>query len=138
MQEHSYFKISGLSMWPSCRPGDKLLIAKVSPQELKIGDIIAYKSQGALICHRLVMKTGRNGNIRMRARGDCSFSLGEIVDAKQFFGKATAILRGDRIISLVGLRSQMINLLLAVISPLFLLRFKLNRRLKIPISEAKR
>jgi signal peptidase I len=137
MEDFLYFKISGLSMWPLCRPGDSLLIDKVTLQNLRLGDIIVYRSRGQLICHRLLRKIWHSGKYKLRVRGDCSISRGEIVTEEQFLGRASAIVRDGGIISLLGFRKR-INLALAVISPLFILGLKVAQALKIPINTRNR
>ncbi|MFH1191351.1 MAG: S24/S26 family peptidase, partial [Candidatus Omnitrophota bacterium] len=51
-----FFETSGFSMWPFIRPGERLVIKKSPAQDLRAGDIILYRANNQLACHRLVKK----------------------------------------------------------------------------------
>lgn len=47
-------RTTGYSMYPALRPGDIGHIEKCMPTEIKVGDVVVFKSNGKLIAHRLV------------------------------------------------------------------------------------
>lgn len=55
------FTISGSSMEPLLKSGDRVAVRSVHPEQMKMGDIIAFRSEGRVVIHRLVgrRKTGR-------------------------------------------------------------------------------
>ncbi|MFH1504505.1 MAG: nucleotidyltransferase family protein [Candidatus Omnitrophota bacterium] len=55
----SFFETSGFSMWPFIKQGQKLIIKKILPESLKIGDIILYQEDNQKVCHRLVKKVNK-------------------------------------------------------------------------------
>ena len=52
----SFFETTGFSMWPFLKAGEKLLIKKTPTENLKVGDIIIYRGDNQLVCHRLIKK----------------------------------------------------------------------------------
>lgn len=131
MEEVLFSEIAGFSMWPLLRPADKLMVKRVPIEELKRGDIILYRSGKNLVCHRLLSKAMREGKQMLYLRGDCSLSLGEFVSPEAFFGKAVAIVRKDKLKSLLGRKQRFINWVLMLVSPLFSLAIKIAAELKI-------
>jgi signal peptidase I len=125
MEDLLFSKIAGFSMWPLCKPGDKLLVKRIPLSELKTADIIVYNTNDQLVSHRLLRKFKGNGKYRLYLRGDCSLSRGEFVSEEQFFGKAIAIIKNERIVNLTGKKQRLINCVLMIISPLFSLGIKL-------------
>lgn len=47
-------RVERRSMEPTLRPGDLLNLEKVTPSQLRIGDIVVYERQGVLVVHRLL------------------------------------------------------------------------------------
>jgi len=48
------FETSGFSMWPFIRQGERLLVKRVFPDELRRGDLVLYQQNEKLVCHRLI------------------------------------------------------------------------------------
>lgn len=48
------FTISGISMEPFLKSGDRVVVRTVYSEQLKRGDIIAFRSEGRVIIHRLM------------------------------------------------------------------------------------
>jgi signal peptidase I len=108
----------GFSMWPFLRPGQKLIIKKVSLRDLRIGDIILYKVDNQLICHRLLkITTGERENL-LYVCGDNSATLPELVTEEMFLGKAIGALRNGKMVNLTGRKQQFINRFIVEIAPL--------------------
>jgi len=52
-----YLKVNGMSMYPFMRDGDIIKITKITAKDMKIGDIILFKtSEDILVAHRLISK----------------------------------------------------------------------------------
>ncbi len=60
------------SMEPSIGVGDLVITSPASPSEIKVGDVIAFRSPegGTLICHRVVSINPQNGT--MTTKGDAN------------------------------------------------------------------
>ncbi len=111
-----FFETSGFSMWPFMRQGEKLVIKKVPADDLRVGDIILYRANNQLVCHRLVKK---NRDF-LYTRGDNSLSSPEVITQEIFIGKVVGIIRNNRMISLTGWRNRLINSFIVIIVPLII------------------
>ena len=81
----------GLSMFPLIYTGDRIT---VSPEKNPvIGDIIVYKGNDQMVCHRLVKVFENCGTQYYQTRGDSFFSLDEPVTSDQILGRVTKIER---------------------------------------------
>lgn len=56
------FEIFGESMYPFLRVDDRVLVKHISPQELKPGDIVAYRVSGDLLSHRFIYSVKKEGS----------------------------------------------------------------------------
>lgn len=100
----------GLSMWPFFKPGDKLIIEKFSLGEMRIGDIILYKEDARMICHRLVKKIKYENRDMLFAKGDSSFNPSSPIIEENIIGKVAGLIRDNsRIIDLTGFRCRVFN-----------------------------
>jgi signal peptidase I len=81
----------GPSMFPLIRTGDKITI---SPEKkLSLGDIIVYKRDEQMVCHRLARVFEKDGIKYYQTRGDAFFSFDEPVTSDQILGRVTKIER---------------------------------------------
>ena len=81
----------GSSMFPLIATGDRITISPdINPD---IGDVIAYKSHGDMICHRLMKVFEKDGIRYYRTLGDNCSGLDEPVTSDQIVGKVTGIKR---------------------------------------------
>jgi signal peptidase len=63
--------VRGNSMYPLLREGDIIILSKKSPNEIKVGDIIVYRSlRGSLIVHRVIEVEYVNGIYYFKTKGD--------------------------------------------------------------------
>lgn len=66
--------VRGNSMYPLLREGDIIILTKKSPDEIKVGDVIVYKSvKGNLIVHRVIEVTNLNGVYYFKTKGDNNY-----------------------------------------------------------------
>jgi hypothetical protein len=83
----------GLSMFPLIYTGDRIT---VSPEkDLVIRDIILYKRDDQMVCHRLVRVFEKDGVKYYQTQGDSFFGLDEPVIAGQILGKVIRIERDN-------------------------------------------
>ena len=81
----------GPSMFPLIKTGDKITI---SPAKcFGVGDLIVFKRDEQMVCHRLVRVFEKDGIKYYQTRGDSFFSLDEPVTSDQILGKVTKIER---------------------------------------------
>lgn len=95
--------IVGQSMHPFIKDGSQVMIAPVCATEIRIGDIIAFVDDNGdnrtLVCHRVVGRLWRNGELFLREKGDNGRRL-TIVPAKEVLGKVISIERDGKQINL--------------------------------------
>lgn len=117
-QDLIFIDTSGFSMWPFLKPGQKLVIKKVPIRDLRVGDIILYRANNQLVCHRLLKKTIDKKRNLFYVRGDNSLSLPELLQEEMFLGKVIGTLKNGKMINLAGRKQQFINRLIVEIAPL--------------------
>jgi len=81
----------GLSMFPLISTGDRIT---VSPEKSpSIGDLMVFKSNDQMVCHRLVRVFEKDGMKYYQTRGDSFINLDEPVTLDQILGKVIRIER---------------------------------------------
>jgi signal peptidase I len=81
----------GSSMYPLISTGDRITI---SPEKnLGIGNVIVFKRDDQMVCHRLVRVFEKDGMKYYQTRGDSFFNLDEPVTLNQILGKVIRIER---------------------------------------------
>lgn len=81
----------GLSMFPLIYTGDRIT---VSPEKSpSIGDLMVFKSNDQMVCHRLVRVFEKDGMKYYQTRGDSFFNLDEPITLDQILGKVIRIER---------------------------------------------
>lgn len=99
--------IVGQSMHPFIKDGSQVMIAPVCATEIRIGDIVAFvndhgdnnNNNRTLVCHRVVGRLWRNGELFLREKGDNGRRL-TIIPAKEVLGKVISIERDGKQINL--------------------------------------
>ena len=82
-------RIASRSMVPTLRPGDEIVVEPVPTEALLTGDLILFRHQGQLICHRLVEISGHPPTCL--TRGEATHSCGERIGRDQVLGKVVSI-----------------------------------------------
>ena len=114
----SFFETTGFSMWPFLRGGEKLIVKRTATEDLKIGDIIIYRTKDPLACHRLIKKIKKEGKYIFYVRGDNSTSLPEPIAEEMFLGKVVSIVKDANVIALNRLKWRFINRVIVLVAPL--------------------
>ena len=96
-----HFRPSGRSMYPSIREGELITVEPVEVSDVKLGDIVLYRSERGPIAHRVVEIASRDALV-FRLRGDASLSCDQPVAGRQILGRVTAVERNHRSIALTS------------------------------------
>lgn len=115
--EISFFETTGFSMWPFLRAGEKLIVKRTPPENLRAGDIIIYRANNQLVCHRLIRRVKEGERYLLYARADSSVSRPETVTEEMFLGQAISIIKNGKIINLKRMKWQLINRLIVLVAP---------------------
>ncbi len=80
-------RIASRSMVPTLRPGDEIVVARVTAELPQPGDLVLFEQRGQLICHRVVTVSGH----AILTRGDATRSPGEWIHRTHVIGKVVGI-----------------------------------------------
>ena len=105
-------------MYPSIREGEVITVEPVRASDVKLADIVLYRSERGLIAHRVIEVSNRAAGFSLRAsssqdarvfrlRGDASLSGDQPVEAHQILGRVIAVDRNHRSISLATRGAKM-------------------------------
>lgn len=123
VKDHRDFAVyvtSGYSMWPYLKPREKVVARKTRAGDLKTGDLIVYKQDDKIICHRLAKKVLRKEGYLLYTRGDNLFPLSfSAVKEEALLGQVIAIVRHNKIITCAGQRQRITNKLFLFYAPAF-------------------
>ncbi|MDP8216455.1 MAG: S24/S26 family peptidase [Candidatus Kaelpia imicola] len=108
----------GFSMWPFLKSGEKVVVKKTESSNLHIGDIIVYRSNKQITCHRLVKKIISQNRYFLYPRGDNQIKLNSPILEEQLIGKAVGILRNGRISRLDRIWSKYLNWAIVKFAPI--------------------
>jgi hypothetical protein len=104
------FAATGWSMLPTVWPGDTLVVERVSPDQVKVGEVVLVGREGRLCAHRVVstaQSSGIPGSVRPRiitphfvTRGDAMPSLDRPVSQNDVLGRVTHRIRAGKLVAL--------------------------------------
>jgi signal peptidase I len=95
-------------MYPTIRENEAITVEPVAPQDVKVGDIILYRSGESVVAHRVIqIEKGRGNTLRFILREDTWGTLDEPVEAEQILGKVVSVEREGRNIDLYSKRVKM-------------------------------
>ena len=90
---HRPIVVYGGSMSPALEAGDVILIVKVAPDDVKVGDVITYHDRNAttMTTHRVVRITGTSASPIFETIGDANTSIDPVgVSADRLVGRLSA------------------------------------------------
>jgi signal peptidase I len=85
------FRMQGYSMYPTLKNGDRGHVEKCTADNIKIGDILVFKSNDKLIAHRLMSIRHENGVRLFIAKGDKNFHFDPPFTEKELIGKVISV-----------------------------------------------
>ncbi len=97
------FRPSGRSMYPSIREGELITVEPVKASDVKLADIVLYRSERGLIAHRVVNNRTQSSVLsphHFLLRGDASLSCDQPVEAHRILGRVVGVERNGRSVSL--------------------------------------
>lgn len=112
------FEISGTSMYPYLKVGDKVLVKHISPEELKFGDIVTYRINNGFYSHRFIYKLKKRGSVSgIITKGDNAPDFDSPIMPSQILGRIITIERKNVKINLEDRQVwQLINRIIASLS----------------------
>jgi len=103
-----WLKILSGSMSPFIQTGDQILIKKIEPSRIYLGDIITFWQGNVLVTHRVIKKFIRNSEFYFVEKGDdhANYSL---IHARSIIGKVTKINKNGHEVSIDTLMWTVMN-----------------------------
>lgn len=90
--KYTMIAIGSNSMNPAYYRGDAVIFEKVDIDEIKIGEVIAFKKKGVVITHRVIKKTGKGENTIFRTKGDANNAADNFdINASEYLGRVEYI-----------------------------------------------
>ncbi len=101
--------VEGRSMEPTLQTGDLVMVIKVSPEDIHVGDIIVYKKpNGTFIIHRVIKIKQINNQLYYVTQGDNNpIPDGPGVPYKDVIGKVVSVNDAPIKIPVIGYLSLM-------------------------------
>jgi len=97
------FRAHGASMRPFIRDGDTVHVESVTPERLRLGDIVLFRATGgALLAHRIVRRRQGESAVTWVTRGDALFAADAPFAAGQLLGRVARRIRRGRAVRLDG------------------------------------
>ncbi len=93
------FKATGWSMLPSVWPGDTLVIERVSPGRVRVGDVMLVGRDGRLCAHRVVSVAEDGGSPRWITQGDANTAPDKPVSEGEILGRVSYVIRCGKLIA---------------------------------------
>lgn len=100
---------TGDSMSPLIKKGDTIVIKSVSPEEIKLGDIAVFDSQGKLCAHRLIRKYSIGNRYVFITKSDKTFMADASFEDQKLIGKVACIRKATAVLNLESIRWSIIN-----------------------------
>ncbi len=94
------FTATGWSMLPAIFPGDTLVVERVRPDNVVVGDVVLVGREGRLCAHRLVSTVADAESPKWITRGDGMPGPDRLVLAKELLGRVVYLIRAGKLIAL--------------------------------------
>ncbi|MBI5099227.1 MAG: signal peptidase I [Nitrospirae bacterium] len=122
--------VIGDSMSPVLRTGDTIYVEPVKTEELSIGDILVYKTQGNMVAHRLVRIFRNNEKCMFMTKGDTFLSVDSPLKESDIIGRVYAVGKPGMVLNLKKGIFSIFNRLSFLLSPLSSFLYNLRRQYK--------
>ncbi len=94
-------RLYGQSMYPLLRDGDLVDIVPISPKQVRIGDIVFFRSGRRLLAHRVIKRTVEGRSVRLITQGDSLPTADRPIDDEaDLLGRVEIVYRNGRAIRL--------------------------------------
>lgn len=109
------FAATGWSMLPSIWPGETLIVERVDPDQIHIGDVVLVEREGGLRVHRIIDVAGDPENRQWTTQGDALLVPDGAVSRTELLGRVTYRIRAGTLIAVPPKLTATENLIAKVI-----------------------
>jgi len=106
--------VEGESMSPMLKRGNIITIKATSPQNIRLGDIVVFATNGTLCAHRLIMKIFRGGRFILVTKSDSTFVIDRPFYDKKLLGRVVEIKKDAMTLNLESCLWIIINRILGL------------------------
>lgn len=106
--------VEGESMSPMLKRGNIITIKATSPQNIRLGDIVVFATNGTLCAHRLIMKIFRGERFILITKSDSAFVIDRPFYDKKLLGKVVEIKKDAMTLNLESCLWIIINRILGL------------------------
>lgn len=93
------FAATGWSMLPSIWPGDTLLVERVSPGQIHVGEVVLVGREGRLCAHRVTSVAGDTESQHWITQGDALAAPDLPVTGNELLGRVSYLVRAGKCIA---------------------------------------
>ena len=109
-------KTFGLSMRPSIRGGEWIVVRRAGAEEIRMGDVVIYQSGPVFVAHRVIRKRQQDDRICFTVKGDAHLAAEGEIAAEEIVARVVAMKKADKMIDLNHPRWRLTNRLIALYS----------------------
>jgi signal peptidase I len=113
------FAATGWSMLPAFWPGDTLVVDRVSPDQVRIGDVALVGRDGRLCAHRVVSMAESSGNSHWITQGDAMPAPDRPVTETELLGRVAYVIRAGKRIAVPAELSVVEHLIAKIVQHSF-------------------
>ncbi len=103
-----WFTIISGSMHPLIDINDRVLVRHVTPLEVRLRDIILFKTDGVFVTHRVIQFDRKDGKTMILHKGDSS-AHASLIAPESIVGKVAAVEKKGRLLDITAGRGKMLN-----------------------------
>lgn len=93
------FAATGWSMLPSIWPGETLVVERVEPDQVRIGDMVLVGREGRLCAHRVIGTAGDSQNPQWITQGDALPVPDCPVAGSELLGRVASVIRAGKCVA---------------------------------------
>ncbi len=114
-----YFDVAGQSMWPFLRGVERVVVRPVKIADLRRGDLVVFRRDGRVVCHRFAGVIRRHGQDFLSARPDTTWRPVDFFDAANLFGRVVGIASSQRLRPWTGFGARLADIFFYWCGPFF-------------------
>lgn len=95
-----WLHVRGESMQPFLPNGSRVLVRGAAADRIGPGDLLVYDGDGRFVCHRVLRRAGRSGELSFLTKGDHGWTLAAWISRRRVIGTVIAVERDGTVLGL--------------------------------------
>lgn len=88
-------KAHGLSMGHTVRDGEWILVQRVAPEQIRVGEIVLYRIPTTFVAHRVIRRWRDHGDLFFQTKGDGHLSCDPPLRGTDVVARVVGVRRGN-------------------------------------------